>query len=409
MIGAKLGPLFSAQAQPSAPEAGRASRSAAGNADDAARATGPRNGLTGRDDRPGGPHRERNGQPAREPASEHAERAGRADSMDRRERAGRTGGREDADAFERLVDREGPQSFDTAHAPGGDASVTSSAPPAEPARDPAGPGAGAAPEALPSQLLSMLSTLALAGTPAPAGSVTPGSASGIPATAMASTAAAMPPVDAVRLTPTPAALALPNAAATPAGDAAALAALVPQHAENATTDDGATTLPAPEGRSDAAPFSVPGTIASTPLPRTAAVPVLATLALPADPQAGFDDGFGSRIVWMAEQRLGHADIRITPEHLGTIDVRVQLDGSKVSAEFYSAQPEVRQALEASFGRLRDLLGQHGLQLAHADVGQQRSGRGDTHAPGTASDRTDAEPSTVAPAVIRSQRLLDEIA
>lgn len=101
----------------------------------------------------------------------------------------------------------------------------------------------------------------------------------------------------------------------------------------------------------------------------------APMGMSAEPQDGFDDGFGARIGWMAEQRVGHAEIRLNPENLGPIDVRVQLDGTRVNAEFHSAHAEVRQAIEASVPRLREMLGQQGLQLGQADVGQRHAGAG----------------------------------
>lgn len=109
---------------------------------------------------------------------------------------------------------------------------------------------------------------------------------------------------------------------------------------------------------------------------TAAVTAPATAATilqqPADPATGYDDGFSGHIAWLAGQRIGHAEIRVVPEHLGVIDIRLHVDGSDVRADFHSSQPEVRQALEASLPRLREMLGQQGLQLAHAGVGQGQS-------------------------------------
>ena len=101
------------------------------------------------------------------------------------------------------------------------------------------------------------------------------------------------------------------------------------------------------------------------------MPPHAPLPQPADPGAGYGDDFGKGVLWMTEKALGHAQLRVTPDHLGPIDVRLQLDGARVHAEFSSAQPEVRQALEASLPRLREMLGQHGLELAQADVGQRQ--------------------------------------
>lgn len=92
---------------------------------------------------------------------------------------------------------------------------------------------------------------------------------------------------------------------------------------------------------------------------------------PATPGApGFDDAIGVRVGWMAEQKIGHAHIRLNPDALGTIDVHLQMDGDKVQASFSSPHVDVRHALESSLPRLRELLGEQGFQLAHADVGQQ---------------------------------------
>ncbi len=146
--------------------------------------------------------------------------------------------------------------------------------------------------------------------------------------------------------------------------------------------------------------------------RVAAMAPMATpVAVPADPQQGFDDGFGARLVWMAEQRLGHAEIRLNPEHLGPIDVRVQVEGTQVSAEFNSAHASVRQAIEASVPRLRELLGQQGLQLGHADVGQRQAGSGQ-QAREPAADATDSGSPLTGSAdtrPLRSRGLVDEYA
>lgn len=90
---------------------------------------------------------------------------------------------------------------------------------------------------------------------------------------------------------------------------------------------------------------------------------------PDNTAAGYGDRFASHITWLAEQGIGRAEIRVSPEHLGTIDIRLQMNGSELRADFHSQQPEVRQALESSMPRLRDMLQQHGLQLTHAGVGQ----------------------------------------
>ncbi len=86
----------------------------------------------------------------------------------------------------------------------------------------------------------------------------------------------------------------------------------------------------------------------------------------------FDEAIGARVSWLAEQKIGHAHIRITPHDLGQVEVKLQLDGDRVHASFSSAHADVRHALESSLPRLREMLGEQGLQLAQADVGQQQT-------------------------------------
>ena len=97
------------------------------------------------------------------------------------------------------------------------------------------------------------------------------------------------------------------------------------------------------------------------------------LAAPADLQAAdFDEAIGARVSWLADQKIGHAHIRVTPHDMGAVDVRLQLDGDRVHASFSSAHADVRHALESSLPKLREMLGEQGLELAQADVGQQQS-------------------------------------
>jgi len=134
-------------------------------------------------------------------------------------------------------------------------------------------------------------------------------------------------------------------------------------------------------------------------------------------QEGFDDALSARIGWLADQKIGHAHIRISPDDLGSIDVRLQLDGDKVNASFSSPHVDVRQALESSLPRLRELLGEQGFQLAHADVGQQAHGgsgepRGDdaSHAHVTGDgDAGGAEVTLSAAQLIRQRGILDAYA
>ncbi|HDS1563837.1 flagellar hook-length control protein FliK [Stenotrophomonas maltophilia] len=131
---------------------------------------------------------------------------------------------------------------------------------------------------------------------------------------------------------------------------------------------------------------------------------------------GFDQAVGARLGWLADQKIGHAHIRLSPDDMGPVDVRLQLNGDKVHASFSSPHVDVRQALESSLPRLRELLGEQGFQLAHADVGHQAPG-GDGNASGQAGGGGlpgDGEPtpgggSVSSAQLIRQRGLLDAYA
>ncbi|MBA0447480.1 flagellar hook-length control protein FliK [Stenotrophomonas maltophilia] len=256
-----------------------------------------------------------------------------------------------------------------------------------------------------------------------------------PAAALPALAATATSADGEAL-PAPAAqaagVALPSAAAAPA--AATAEGNAPGEA------DPATLLPLPEAvlpgkrseRGEGSDTLLIGDRATAPLlhaPSNAAVQDLkAALAAgnaifngeptpkPVLGDDGFDQAIGARLGWLADQKIGHAHIRLSPDDMGPVDVRLQLNGDKVHASFSSPHVDVRQALESSLPRLRELLGEQGFQLAHADVGHQAPG-GDGNAsaqPGGGGKAGDGDPSpgdaSVSSAqLIRQRGLLDAYA
>lgn len=226
-------------------------------------------------------------------------------------------------------------------------------------------------------------------------------------------------------------------------DAPATATTTPVAADAkpaATSADDATALPLPEmilpgkrsERGEGSDVAAVGDRASTPLlhaPAAAAVQDLkAALAAgnaifngeptpkPVLGDDGFDQAIGARLGWLADQKIGHAHIRLSPDDMGPVDVRLQLNGDKVHASFSSPHVDVRQALESSLPRLRELLGEQGFQLAHADVGHQSPG-GDGNAPGQPGgsgiigdgEPTPGEASVSSAQLIRQRGLLDAYA
>lgn len=363
--------------------------------------------------------------------------AARSDSGPETRAEPRSGATRGADGSGRSADagragaRGEPGSEPPPERPFADLLVPATAPPvAAPAAIAAEPASDSESGASPGQLLALLDgpwsgprtpvtqAAAPVAVPLPAG-MRPGAtiagtaAAQGPATAALATAA---PADGASLPAATAAVstgpAFPGTGAG-AGSGFALPAVAPAMA----ADGGAE---APIGAEPGSTIEAPApALLSATAPSAATRPqaalAMAPIAMPAEPADGFDDGFGARIAWMADQRIGHAEIRLNPEHVGRIDVRVQLDGSQVRAEFHSAHAEVRQAIEASLPRLRELLGQHGLQLGQADVGQRQAGQDGSAprsgaAPHAGGDTASGEDTPLsAPAHTRLRGLLDAYA
>lgn len=84
----------------------------------------------------------------------------------------------------------------------------------------------------------------------------------------------------------------------------------------------------------------------------------------------FAESLGGRLQWLADQGGGEVRLRLSPEGLGPVEIRLQLDGDRVDLAMHASLAETRQALEQALPKLREMLAQGGLQLGQADVGQQ---------------------------------------
>ena len=89
--------------------------------------------------------------------------------------------------------------------------------------------------------------------------------------------------------------------------------------------------------------------------------------------SGWDEAVNQRIVWMTSQNIQSATLNISPEHLGPIQVQIQMENQQANVQFFSAQVEVRQALQNAMPQLNQLFSQNGIQLGQTDVSSQNFG------------------------------------
>lgn len=79
------------------------------------------------------------------------------------------------------------------------------------------------------------------------------------------------------------------------------------------------------------------------------------------------DELGNRITWMVQRDVQSATIKINPPQLGPLEVKVSMVNDQVNVSFSSHHAPVREALDASLPRLREMLHDNGLQLGDANV------------------------------------------
>jgi flagellar hook-length control protein FliK len=82
------------------------------------------------------------------------------------------------------------------------------------------------------------------------------------------------------------------------------------------------------------------------------------------------DELGGKITWMAKQGIDSASLRLSPEHLGPVEVHISVQDGATSVMFGASQADTRSALEQALPRLREMFANQGLSLADAGVSRE---------------------------------------
>lgn len=120
--------------------------------------------------------------------------------------------------------------------------------------------------------------------------------------------------------------------------------------------------------------------------------------------AAWPDEMGQKLTWMANNHRQQAELVLNPPQLGRIEVTLDLTGDQASVSFVSPHAAVRETLEASLARLREVLAEAGVTL-----GQTHVGADSRHNPnsmylkddGSASGRMDGDRRVETPGTLRS--------
>lgn len=105
-------------------------------------------------------------------------------------------------------------------------------------------------------------------------------------------------------------------------------------------------------------------------------PVGSTVAAAQVQTSVFSPDWGGQIaeklVWFSVNNIRSAELQLDPPELGPLQVRINIQNDQTSIHFTSQHSSVREALDQSLPRLREIFVDNGLNLADVDVSDQSS-------------------------------------
>ncbi len=90
--------------------------------------------------------------------------------------------------------------------------------------------------------------------------------------------------------------------------------------------------------------------------------------------AGWTGEIADKLTWMVGRQEQRVELVLNPPQLGRVEVSLTLNGDQASAQFLSANPVVREALDSAMPRLRDMLAEGGITLGQTHVGSDSPGQ-----------------------------------
>jgi flagellar hook-length control protein FliK len=86
--------------------------------------------------------------------------------------------------------------------------------------------------------------------------------------------------------------------------------------------------------------------------------------------AAWDDELGSHLTWMTQNGLETGSLRVSPEHLGPVEVKISVQNGDASVWFGATHPDTRAALEQALPRLREMFASQGMTLSDSGVSRE---------------------------------------
>lgn len=137
----------------------------------------------------------------------------------------------------------------------------------------------------------------------------------------------------------------------------------------------------------AAPTETPGATASAPqpspslsfnLPVTAGAPAVNAQAAqwiaPNVGSAAWADAMGQKMVWMASEQIQQAELRLSPEGLGPMQIVLSIENGAADVRFLAHDAQVREALQSALPKLQEQMTSAGFSLERVSIDAGTAGR-----------------------------------
>jgi len=86
-------------------------------------------------------------------------------------------------------------------------------------------------------------------------------------------------------------------------------------------------------------------------------------------QPRWGQDFSQRVQWMVNQSVSGAQIRLNPQNMGPVEVRIQMQNDQLSIAFTAQNGVTREAIDAALPRLREMLSEQNVNVVDVDVSQ----------------------------------------
>ena len=109
--------------------------------------------------------------------------------------------------------------------------------------------------------------------------------------------------------------------------------------------------------------TTPSTLSTTSMPQSLSI----------DTQVGqpkWGGELAQKVVLLSSQQQQVAEIRLNPAHLGPVEIMLNINSDQATVQFVSSHLAVREAIEASLPRLREMMVENGITLGDVSVGAE---------------------------------------